>query len=103
MRLIGPDDALTYALCEAVSLTYDGALSIIFISLAPCVFFSLCECNSPPRALDPHRRQTPWASVTESKVRSRLDGAPHMPRYFFHVIDGKDLPDHVRHGLGEHR
>ena len=42
--------------------------SIIFISLAHVFFFSSCECNfAPVRALDPHHRQTPWASVTESK------------------------------------
>jgi len=30
-------------------------------------------------------------------VRSRLDGAPRMPRYFFHVIDGKEMLDTGRH------
>ena len=42
-----------------------------------------------------HHRQTPWASVTESRVRSRRDGAPRTPRYFFQVIDGKEMLDTV--------
>src|SRR5215204_1661772 len=49
----------------------------------------------PPPTLEPHHRQTPWASVTESKVRSRLNGARRMPRYFFHVLDGKEMLDTV--------
>ena len=43
--------------------------SIIFISLAHVFFFSPCECNlAPVRALDPHHRQTPWASVTRASA-----------------------------------
>jgi uncharacterized protein DUF6894 len=37
-----------------------------------------------------------WASVTERSVCSRLSADERsMPRYFFHVIDGREIIDRV--------
>ena len=58
------------------------------------MFRSLCECNfAPGRALEPHRRQTPWASVTESKRAPALTERRTCLAISFHVIDGQEILD----------